>query len=222
MNERSRCVLVALVLLGTTDAFANLVSNPSFENVTGTFGGDGGRQLTSASTTLTDWNIAGGEIAVLRTSNSYHLAPSQGDNFLDLAGYSNTGFPKGITQSLSGLVPGQIYALALDLGILNGACIGLANDCHGPIKVMASIGGNSETFTHDSALPGNIWSTFGFNFKATASTEVLSIQGISLPPLNAYIGLDNVSVNAVPEPTVAWLFGAGFLLLGLRMIRRDR
>ena len=95
MNERSRCVLVALVLLGTTDAFANLVSNPSFENFTGTFGGDGGRQLTSASTTLTDWNIAGGEIAVLRTSNSYHLAPSQGDNFLDLAGYSNTGFPKG-------------------------------------------------------------------------------------------------------------------------------
>ncbi len=222
MYARKISVFIALMLSGTINASANLVSNPSFENFTGTFGADGGRLLTSASTTLTDWTIVGGEIALLTTPNSYKLTPSEGNNFIDLAGYTNTGFPKGITQTLSGLVPGRDYAFAMDLGIRNGACIGTANDCHGPIQVMASIGGSSQTFTHDSADPGNIWGTFGFTFKATGSSEDLTIQGINLPAGNAYIGLDNVSVNAVPEPNLVWLFGVGAVLVGVRKIRRAR
>jgi hypothetical protein len=211
-------VFLPLTLLGINAASANLVSNPSFETFTGSFAGDGGAQLTSSSTTLTGWSVTNGEIAVLKNPNSYNLTASNGDYFLDLAGYSNTGFPKGISQTLNGLTLGQTYTLAMDLGMRNGACVSGGNNCRGPIQVKASLGATTQTFTHSSADPGNIWGTYGFDFTATSESMALTIQGISLPASNQYIGLDNVSVNAVPVPAAVWLFGSG--LLGLIGVAR--
>ena len=100
--------VIAFALAGlATGASAQIVSNGSFETFTGAFGGDGGAQLIGSSTTLTGWTIVGGEIAVLRSPNGYNLAASVGNNFLDLAGYSNGGFPKGISQMLTGLTVGH-------------------------------------------------------------------------------------------------------------------
>jgi len=204
--------IVTLLLTGGTQAHANLVANPGFETFTGVFGSDGGSALNSLSTTLTDWTVTTGEIAVLTVPNIYHLTPAEGNNFLDLTGYSNSGFPKGVTQTLTGLSVGQSYRLSLDIGILNGACIGSSNDCHGPVQVNAAIGGTSQTFTHDSADPGNVWGTYGFDFTATAADMALTVTGVSIPVGNAYIGLDNLDVeetSAVPLPAALWMFGAG-------------
>lgn len=210
-----------------TSASAQIVSNGSFETFTGVFAGDGGAQLTSASTTLTGWTILGGEIAVLKSPNIYNLAASVGSNFMDLAGYSNGGFPKGLSQVLTGLTVGQTYAFSMDLGIRNGACISGGDNCHGPVQASATIGSTSQTFTEASAVAGNVWGTFGFNFVATSPSLTLTINGVGLPAGNAFIGLDNVSVapgvvGPVPEPETYALFLAGLVALGSVARKRAR
>ena len=214
----------AVVVLAGSSASAQIVSNGSFESFTGVFGGDGGAQLVAASATLTGWTIVGGEIAVLESPNAYNLTASDGTNFLDLAGYSNAGFPKGLSQQLTGLTAGQTYTFSMDLGIRNGACVGSSNDCHGPIQASATIGTASQTFTEDSAVAGNVWGTFGFDFVANSPTMTLTIRGVSLPAGNAYIGLDNVSVTptvtAVPEPASTAMLLAGLAAVGVAVRRR--
>jgi hypothetical protein len=208
-----------------TGASAQIVSNGSFETFTGAFAGDGGAQLTSASTTLTGWTIVGGEVAVLKTPNAYNLAASVGTNFIDLAGYTNAGFPKGLSQLLNGLTVGQTYAFSMDLGLRNGACVDGGNNCHGPVQASATIGTTSQTFTEASAVAGNVWGTFGFDFVATGPSMTLTIDGVGLPAGNEFIGLDNVSVapavvGAVPEPGTYALLLAG--LTGVGAIARKR
>lgn len=206
--------VLPLTLLGINNAAANLVSNPSFEAFTGSFGGDGGSALFPSSTTLTGWSITADHIAVLELPNIYGLTPSDGNNFLDLTGYNSLGFPKGVSQTLNGLTVGQTYTFAMDLGIANPIQAGtVCARCRGPIQVAASIGSTGQTFTHNSADPGNVWGTYGFNFTADSPNPTLTINGISVPPFQIYIGLDNVSVNAVPLPAAVWLLGTGLLPL---------
>ena len=221
-----KIAFLPLALLAT-GASAQIVSNGSFETFTGTFGSDGGAQLTGASTTLTGWTIVGGEIAVLKTPNVYSLTPSVGNNFLDLTGYTNVGFPKGVSQVLTGLTVGQTYAFSMDLGIRNGACVSGGNNCHGPIQASATIGSTSQTFTEASAVAGNVWGTFGFNFVATAPSMTLTIDGISVPAGNEFIGVDNVLVTpgvvgAVPEPETYALLLGGLAAVGWFTRRRAR
>ena len=221
----SRIAVLPWAVLATC-ASAQIVSNGGFETFTGVFGSDGGAQLTSASTTLTGWTIVGGEIAVLKNPNIYNLTPSTGNNFLDLTGYSNTGFPKGVSQVLTGLVAGQTYAFSMDLGIRNGPCVSGGDNCHGPVTATVNIGTTSQTFTEASAAAGNVWGTFGFNFVATGSTMPLTINGISVPAGNEFLGVDNVSVTgavtAVPEPETYALLLAGLATLGSFARRRGR
>lgn len=207
---------------------ANLVRNPSFEDFTGGFGGDGGAELSPGDTTLTNWDIVFGKIAILKEQNSYNLTanPSNdanfpnGTNFLDLTGYDTLG---GVSQSLTGLVIGQLYLFKMDLGVRNGDC-GSAN-CEGPISVEVDLFGSgvtSTSFTYDSNDQGTIWQSHTFQFVADSTNPILAILGISG---NQFIGLDNVSVEtvtggAVPEPSSLLLFGSG--LLGLALWRRKQ
>ena len=210
----SRIALFFAMFVSAANASGQIVQNGSFEAFTGAFAGDNGAQLTGASTTLTGWSIVGGEIAVLKSPNPYNLTASDGANFLDLAGYSNAGFPKGVAQVLTGLSAGQSYALSMDLGIRNGPCVSGGSNCDGPIQVSASVAGTSQTFTHSSATPGNVWDRFTLTFVAGAPSESLTIQGVGLPAGNQYIGLDNISVSPVPEPAAWGLILAGLITVG--------
>jgi hypothetical protein len=164
---------------------------------------------------------------VLKTPNAYSLAASVGSNFIDLAGYTNSEFPKGVSQVLNGLTVRQTYAFSMDLGIRNGACVDGGNRCHGPIQASATIGTASQTFTEASAVAGNVWGTFGFNFVTTGPSMTLTIDGIGLPAGNEFIGLDNVSVapaviGAVPEPETYALLLAGLAVFGATAGKRAR
>lgn len=151
-----------------------------------------------------------------------NLSASGGVNFLDLAGYSNNGFPKGVTQTITGFSVGDTYTLSMDVGIRNGPCVSGGNNCHGPVQASAGIGSTSQTFTEDSSAAGNVWGSFGFDFVATSTTMDLSLQGISLPLGNAFIGVDNVSIvpATVPVPAAIWLLGPA--MAGLGFARRNR
>jgi hypothetical protein len=210
----SRIGWLSVTFAVATSASAQMVQNGSFETFSGAFGGDGGAQLIGSSTTLTGWSIVGGEIAILKTPNVYNLTASDGVNFLDLAGYSNTGFPKGVSQVLTGLSVGQTYTVSMDLGIRNGPCVSGGNNCRGPIQVSATFAGTSQPFTHSSTADGNVWQKFSANFVANNTSALLTIQGLSLPAGNQYIGLDNVSVSPIPEPTALGLMLAGLVTVG--------
>lgn len=202
-------------LLFSNPATANLVTNPGFETFNGAFNTNGEAVLNTASTTLPGWGVTNNDIGILTTPNAYDLSSSEGINFLDLSGLSNGAFPKGVAQDISGLTVGNQYVLSLDIGIRNGpnnSCGGF--NCDGPVEVTATIGATSQTFMHDSPDPGNVWSTYGFTFDASASTMELQIIGVSVPFARIYIGLDNVSVTAVPLPAGALLFGSALGLLG--------
>ncbi|MBI4696760.1 MAG: hypothetical protein HY749_22355 [Gammaproteobacteria bacterium] len=210
MNISPALAIAAITL--SFDASANLVANGSFETFTGTFGGDGGAQLISTSATSTGWSVGTAqEFAILETPNVYNLTASEGVNFLDLAGCSNTGFPKGAAQTITSLTTGANYAFPMDLGIHNGACVSGGDNCHGPVQASAIIGGTSHRFTENSSADGNVRTSFGFEFVATSSTMNLTIAGVSLPQGNAFIGFDNVSivVAPVPVPAARWPLGPG-------------
>ena len=173
---RIRLVLSALAVLGFgLPAHANLISNPSFEAFTGTYAGDGCRQLVASSTTVTDWTSVGAEIAICTTPNQYLITASEGANFLDIAGYQNT-LNKGVSQVLTGLVVGQQYSFSADLGISNIATCVPGATCAGPISVLVTVGSASGTLTHNSVATGVQWATVGFNFVATTSSPTVRLR----------------------------------------------
>ena len=54
-------------------------------------------------------------------------------------------------------------------------------------------------------------------FTASGSTTLISLAGSEG---SNYIGLDTVSVTAVPIPAAGWLLGSGLMGLGLLRFRR--
>ena len=217
---RFRLVVSALAVLGFgLPADANLISNPSFEAFTGTYAGDGCRQLVASSTTVTDWTPVGAEIAICTTPNQYLITASDGANFLDIAGYQNT-LNKGVSQALTGLVVGQQYSFSADLGISNIAGCVPGATCAGPISVLVTVGATSQTLTHNSAGTGVQWATYGFSFVADSATATLTVMGSGLPGGGAFIGLDNLTLVAVPEPAIASLALIALGALGVARTRR--
>jgi hypothetical protein len=215
-----RLVLATIVSLGLgLPAHANLISNGSFETFTGAYAGDGCSQLGPSSTTLTGWTPVGNEIAVCKTPNSYLITASEGANFLDIAGYQNT-LNKGVSQALTGLVVGQQYSFAADLGISNNPSCLPGSTCGGPISVLVTIGSVSRTLTHNSSGTGVQWATYGFDFVADSTNPTLTVKGSALPPGGAFIGLDNLTLVAAPEPAIASLLAFAVGALGVACMRR--
>ena len=211
MQKLQQYVLASAGFLSVfqTAIAANLVVNGSFESYSGAFGTDNAAILFPGATMLTSWVVFGGDVDVIRVPNPYSLTPSDGTNFVDLTGSSDAGGAKGLSQIVSGFAVGSVYTLSFDLGIRNGFC-SLGNDCVGPIQASASIAGVSQSFTYNSATPGNNWGTFGFTFVATNGSLPLTLTGLSG---FRYIGLDNISVSVVPEPAVLIYLLAGLPLL---------
>ena len=213
-------IALALTITAASSVSAQSVVNGSFETFAGTLGSDNGAQLNVGATALTGWTIINGEIGYLRNSNAYSLSASSGIGFLDLGGYSDSGFPKGVSQLVAGFTIGQSYTLSIDLGLRNGVCVNGGSNCGGPVQVSASAGASSQTFTHASSVAGDVWSRFNVVFVAPSSSVTIAIQGVSLPSGNKFIGLDNVSIKPIPEPATVSLMFAGFLIISGCAIRQ--
>lgn len=214
-------VLLAIVLVtfGSNVSAQAVIANGSFEDFAGTFGADGGAELLAGQTQLSDWSVVS-RIAVLTLPNAYGLTPSSGNNFLDLTSYSSVGAGagQGVEQMLTGLNIGSVYRVSMDLGICNTPCVTGAINYGGPISVTASAAGASELFTHNSAIPGNIWTNYGFTFTANNSSTTLRITMVSTA--GAYVGLDNVAIAAVPENPTLLMFLCGFATTWFASTRR--
>ena len=212
-SNRLVIALAALCLagMGATGAHAgNLITNGSFENTTGFVGnGDDTMTLGPGSTTMQGWTVTTNDLAWIGPTNDFNLTASNGGYFLDLTGYSDNAPYGTVTQTIT-TTPGARYALTFDLG--SSAEYGL------PDAITASAGATSQTFT--SSSPGlNQWQTETLDFTAGGPSTVITLAGASG---QYYIGLDNVSVDGVPEPASWALLVSGVAMVGagLRMNRR--
>lgn len=195
--------IISLMSISQISQANDLITNGSFES--GLFQvnhpGDVTETLGVGSTAMTGWTVESGSLAWIGPSNPFSLTASQGSYFLDLTDYRSSAPWGGVSQTISTTV-GQTYLLSFDLG---------SSPTYGvPDSIQATAGSASSIFTSTFTSGTNNWQTEYLNFTATAATTTISLTGNTG---SNYIGLDNVSVNAVPEPE-EW----AMMLLGLPLI----
>jgi hypothetical protein len=225
MKPNSMAALALVITCAfTSESNAASIVNGDFELFGGLFGADGGAQLGAGTSLLPGWTVVGSQVGLLKAGNSYHLTASSGNQFLDLTGYESPGqgAGQGVQQLLSDLQVGSHYRITFDIGLSNGLCVSSAVNCHGPVGVSASAGATVASFVHASSLPGNVWSTYSFDFTAGASAVPLKLVMNATPGL--YVGLDNVSlsqISTVPEPDAMALLVGGLCALAVARPKRQ-
>jgi hypothetical protein len=203
--------IVACALAGGAAPCAAQVINGSFENGTFTPDGNDLMSLQPGSTAIAGWTTFGGELVWAHNLNPFVAHAADGQFWLDLTGYHDASPYGGVTQTVA-TVPGTDYRLSYVLGVNQDD-----GRFSGPVSVAAVAGSASTTSTYNPAAPGVQWGTFNLDFTANAATTTLSFQGMSGAQ---YIGLDNIQLNPVPEPSALVLAGAGMLGAAVRARRK--
>lgn len=140
---------------------------------------------------------------------SYGVTAHDGNKFVDLTG---AGTDRIISQDLT-TVAGVVYELtyyvmnssALNGGATNSVKIGVDGDYS-----TVSVAGSSS------------WQKQVMTFVAADTTTTLSFQAGGTGASYALLGLDSVSVSAIPEPEMYALFVAGLLVIGARRRRAGK
>jgi choice-of-anchor C domain-containing protein len=212
-----RYLAAAIVLASATSAFADLVTNGSFETGPSVSSSVGHTLLTAVdSTSMSSWTVSSGTIDYIGGSSPYWTA-ANGSASLDLNGTSQGAIQQTITTTVN-----QQYTLSFMMSVnpdagsgasrtLSYSAVGSGTDLSG--SITSSVG-SSQTYTNMG------WTQYSFIFYASATSTVLTFTGDSggggYGP-----ALDQVSVLATPEPGALALFAAGLGGLGLwRGLRR--
>lgn len=220
----------ATLLLTTLPAGAQTVNNPGFEDPGTTLAPGYAQYFTGQTIGTGGWTVGGSDVFVLNsayTETSGNVALTfnafDGSNALDITGSGNTG-ANTITQTLA-FQPGQ-FTLSFYLGRINDT--GAANPVYtGNASVSVSLGGlalGAGTFTNTTESVGSVnYALFNVPFTVNAAGNYDLTFTNATPTGNNYAGLDNITVNVVPEPsTYAMVIGTlGLLAIG-RRLRRQR
>ncbi len=202
------CMVTALMVFGAGIARADLVTNGSFESGSYSANGSGFMTLSAGSTAINGWTVTGGGVDWIGT----YWTADAGSMSLDLSGNNPGGIQLGTSLATTA---GQEYVLQFYL----------AGNPDGPptIKPLQVTVGNLTPmmfyFNDTGFTKANMgWALETFYFTASSSTTTLlftSNSGTAYGP-----ALDNVSVNAVPEPSLTLLFGMGLGAVSLVGLRR--
>ncbi|BDT69678.1 hypothetical protein os1_38700 [Comamonadaceae bacterium OS-1] len=215
-------------------ASANLVQNAGFEQTTFT----GSKQLIGANQ-VTNWTSNGYNFLFTPGTATTTGSESARGGFVKLWGPatgSANGFrdsPSGgnwiaadgafevspLQQTINNLVIGQTYKLSFDWAAAQqstyvgptteGWIVSLGNETY------------ATTMLNNPTQGFQDWRQQIFNFTATSTSEILSFLATGTPTGNPPFSLlDNVQLNAVPEPDSLALMFAGLGLLAVTSRRR--
>lgn len=197
------------LLAGVSIAEANLITNGSFES--GSFPGSTPFVTVGPGSDIIDgWSVIDGSIDWI---NTYWQA-SDGTKSIDLAGNHQHGL---IVGTAFDTVAGQTYRVQFDMA-------GNPDRPYNKSLVSVSTGDAITTHAFTFEQAGNThqdmgWVTQYFDFMAISDSAELFFGDITneLNPDEAWgAALDNVRVDAVPEPSTFLLLGAGLAALCFR------
>lgn len=179
------------------------VLNGGFESVSlpgADISGPGYWSYLAGNTSISNWTIGGNSVDIVDSTYPVHT----GNYALDLAG---TPGPGSITQALA-LTTGQLYEVTF-----------WARSSGNPINMVlntSAVGGGTTSQTYSVA--SGSWNQYAFQFTAGSSSVDLSF---ATDPLNSTTGnlfLDDIAIEAVPEPMTMVVLAAA----GLAAARRKR
>jgi hypothetical protein len=217
--EIAALIAVVCTLSPATPAVADIV-NGGFED--GTFVSDGNSSQTlpsGESTALLGWTVGGSTVTRYTNGNNLQqiaLSPHSGDFGINLATVREAS-TRSVSQTTT-LLPFQEYQLSFWVGNYS------ANQ--GSVTVIANItDGTSNTIRvgeATAAAPGpnesSTWERFAFNFITDGASNTISLGASDSSA--TYIGLDDVSVRAIPEPSTWAMMILGFAGVGFMAYRR--
>ena len=210
--------VVACAITCTGPAAANIITNGGFELGTFTGGNSLAQQIQPGGGELSGWTISNAPATWYASGWSNNpqqipLNPRTGNFGVSLADGSVRTV--NLSQTIN-LLPFQQYQLSF--------WVGNYSFNNGPAGVNVSItDGTSNTILLSenvtSPLPSasSNWTRFAFNFIADGTSNTISFNELNGP---SYIGLDDVSIAAVPEPATWAMMIAGFAAVGLVAYRR--
>lgn len=205
-----RAMIAAALAFGAAGGVqAATLVNGSFETGPNPNVGPGFITLGTGNSSITGWTVTAGSIDYI---GSYWMA-QDGSRSIDLAG-SSLGT---LTQTLTDTIVGQRYAV--DFWVSK-------NPDGGAATRTGTFSAGGQTFNFSYALPNNRtnmnWQLETFEFFASSTTTDLSFAADASAGCCFGPALDNVSIDAVPEPATWAMMIGGFVLVGgaLRSARR--
>lgn len=214
--KRLSTFFVVILLFGFV---GSTKSNASSLIVNGSFGSPNVGSGWSAFNSIPGWNTSGNGIEIDNPAVFGGGSTAYPGNGSDQSLEINYDFPENVYQTVNGLTPGKTYLLFWAYGDRPDS----GNDA-----TAVYFGGNLVTTDYDllnGSNPTLLWFPNSFLVTATATSEVLSFNGLDYPGYTnnggASYGNEIDDVTLTPEPSTWLLLISGLGLLGLGLVRRQ-
>ncbi|OAI41167.1 hypothetical protein AYO40_03745 [Planctomycetaceae bacterium SCGC AG-212-D15] len=209
MKLMTRAVAVLALIVACGQARADLIVNGSFEAppLPIILGLGGAQNFNAPGGSIPNWTIGvpSGSEATLHANAAPPLpivSTPYGNQWMEL------NFGSSISQSGINLTPGQLYRLTF----------AMSSESLTPPQATVNVditqalpGGGVFTDSSVASLQFSSWSTQTFDFIAVGTDATLTFTALigsdGITPID--VGLDNVSLNAVPQPASWSLLGIG-------------